>query len=154
MARIGYQLRQTGAEVQAAIDKIIALTNATTTTAGLMSPEDKQKLESVGIYYNTTIYWDNYRDIPESGAIIIYSDYKTVVRDGVSVNVPGIKIGTGNGFVQDLAFIDEADSAALMEHIADHDLHTTRLEKQFWNRKLNVDDEAEVQEGTLVLNRD
>lgn len=146
-------LRQTGVEVQAAIDKIIALSLATTTTPGLMSVEDKQKLDSIGIHYNTTEYWNNERTIPEAGEIIIYSDYKTIVKDGVTVNVPGIKIGSGNAYVQDLAFADEAGSQALLAHISDAAAHTTSAEKQFWNNKLNVKDDAEVIEDTLVLNR-
>ncbi len=153
MARIGYKLRQTGAEVQAAIDKIIALTLATYETPGLMSPEEKAKLADIGIQYHTTEYWNNERSIPAEGEIIIYSDYKTIERDGVSVNVPGIKIGSGNAFVQDLAFVDEAQAQDLLAHVSDTVAHTTEKEKQFWNNKLNVQDEAEVFEGTLVLNR-
>lgn len=146
-------LRQPGVEVQAAIDKIIALSLATTTTPGLMSVEDKKKLDSIGIYYNTTDYWNNERSIPAEGAIIIYSDYKTIEKDGVMVNVPGFKIGSGNAFVQDLAFVDEAQAQDLLAHISDSVAHTTEEEKKFWNNKLNVQDEAEVFEDTLVLNR-
>lgn len=153
MVRIGYQLRQTGAEVQAAIDKIIALTLASSSAPGLMSPEDKEKLDAIGIHFNTTEYWNNERTIPQAGEIIIYSDYKSIEKDGVQIPVPGIKIGSGNAYVQDLAFIGEADSEALLSHIADAAAHTTPLEKQFWNNKLNVDDAAEVVNETLVLNR-
>ena len=154
MARVGYKLRQTGEEVQAAIDKIIALTLATPSVAGLMSPEDKQKLDSVGIHYNTTEYWDNERGYtPEPGEIIIYSDYKKIERDGVVINVPGLKIGSGNGYVQDLAFVGEADAESLLAHISDTAAHVTSAEKQFWNNKLNVQDSAEVLDGTLILNR-
>ena len=154
MARIGYKLRQTGEEVQAAIDKIIALTLATTTTAGLMSAEDKQKLDSVGIHYNTTDYWNNAIGyVPENGELIIYSDYKTIQKDGRTIDVPGIKIGSGNGYVQDLAFVGEADSEALLTHISDSAAHTTAAEKLFWSRKLNVEDSQEVSGETLIFNR-
>lgn len=148
MARIGYKLRQTGAEVQAAIDKIIALGPASASVAGLMTPEDKQKLDSVGIHYDTTAHWNAMVGyIPGAGEIIIYSDYKTVE----GVDIPGIKIGSGNGYVQDLAFIDEADTEALLAHISNTNIHTSAQEKQFWNAKLNVDEE--VEEETLVFNR-
>lgn len=153
MARIGYQLKQTGAQVQAAIDKIIALTLATYETPGLMSPEEKAKLADIGIQYHTTEYWNNERSIPAEGEIIIYSDYKTIERDGISVNVPGIKIGSGNAYVQDLAFIGEAEAKDLLSHISDTTAHTTEAEKEFWSRKLNVDDKSEVLEGILILNR-
>lgn len=45
--------------------------------------------------------------IPLDGEIIIYTDYKTIEEDGVVKYIPGIKIGTGNAYVQDLAFIDD-----------------------------------------------
>ena len=153
MARIGYKLRQTGAEVQAAIDKIIALTLATYDTPGLMSPEEKAKLDDIGIQYHTTEYWNNERSIPDEGEIIIYSDYKTIERDGVSINVPGIKIGSGNAYVQDLAFIGEAEAKDLLSHVSDAAAHTTEAEKHFWNRKLNIDDNSEVRDGVLIFNR-
>lgn len=147
-------LRQTGIEVQAAIDKIIALSLATTTTPGLMSPEDKAKLDSVGIHFNSTDYWNHEVGyVPAAGEIVIYSDYKTIQKDGATINVPGLKIGSGNGYVQDLAFVGEADAESLLAHISDAAAHTTAAEKQFWNNKLNVQDEAEVYEETLVLNR-
>ncbi len=121
-----YRLTQTGAEVQALLNKI------------------------VGIYRQTTAYWNAQTGyVPEAGDIIIYSDYKTV--DGV--DVPGIKVGSGNGYVQDLAFLGEADSQALLAHIADSGMHTSAAEKLSWNNKLNVNDEAEVVEEALVFNR-
>lgn len=43
----GYPLEQTGEQVQGALDKIINLGNATTSKAGLMSPEDKTNLNNV-----------------------------------------------------------------------------------------------------------
>ena len=121
-----YRLRQTGAEVQAILDKV------------------------VGIYSGTTEYWNSQVGyIPGAGELIIYTDYKSV--DGK--DVPGIKVGSGNGYVQDLAFVSEADSDALFEHINNTNIHVSAAEKERWNGKLNVTDNQEVVEETLIFNR-
>ena len=100
------------------------------------------------------------------GEVIVYEDYETktytVEEYGETVtktvNIPNIKIGTGNAFVQDLAFVDEKTRDILMAHIQDHDIHTTLAEKLFWNNKINVDDAdeqitGELENETLILNR-
>lgn len=91
--------------------------------------------------------------IPEAGELIIYSDYQMVEEDGETRYIPGIKIGSGNAYVQDLAFMGERDSEILIAHIHDAIMHTTAAEKAFWNNKLNVNDSSEVVEETLILNR-
>ena len=73
-------------------------------------------------------------------------------------NIPGIKIGTGNAYVQDLAFVDEDLRDIIMTHINNDNIHTTLEEKLFWNNKINVDDayEAvhdELIDDTLILTR-
>lgn len=149
-----YVLNKRGAEVEAALDKIIALGPATNLTAGTMSAEDKEKLDAIGIHYNTTHYWNCLTGyIPAAGEIIIYSDYDVVTVDGVTKYVPGIKIGSGNGYVQDLAFVGDNIIADLTEHIEDNIRHLTAEERAFWNNKLNVDDSAEVLNETLIFNR-
>ena len=105
--------------------------------------------------YNTTEYWDNalgYK--PSAGEIIIYTDYKTITKNGQTVEVPGIKIGSGNAYVQDLAFLGEYDSELLLNHILNNNIHVTSAEKSFWNNKLNVDDNTEVVNEILILNRE
>ena len=116
---------------------------------------------------DTTANWNAATGfIPMRGEVIIYEDYEvktyTVEEYGETVtktvNIPNIKIGTGNAYVQDLGFVDEGTKDALMEHIHDIDLHTTIGEKLFWNNKINVDDAyekiaGELEEETLVLNR-
>ena len=116
---------------------------------------------------DTTEHWNQAIGfIPLAGEIIIYEDYETrtytiqeygetVTR---TVQIPNIKIGTGNAYVQDLAFVDENTRDILMEHIRNQDIHTTLEEKLFWNNKINVDDAAEQITGeleyeTLILNR-
>lgn len=117
--------------------------------------------------HDTTANWNNARGfIPLEGEIIIYDDYETktytVEEYGETVtktvNIPNIKIGTGNAYVQDLAFVDQKTREILMEHINNQDIHTTLQEKLFWNNKINIDDSEDVLVGelsdeTLILNR-
>lgn len=108
---------------------------------------------------DTTENWNNARGfIPLEGEVIIYTDYKTIEVDGVIKNIPGIKVGTGNAYVQDLAFADDDLRDLLMTHINNLELHTTLQEKVFWNNKINVDDAreqmyGELEDETLILNR-
>ena len=116
---------------------------------------------------DTTQHWDEARGfIPLPGEVIVYEDYETktytVEEYGETVtktvNIPNIKIGTGNAYVQDLAFVDEKTREILMDHIRNQDIHVTLAEKLFWNNKINVDDAeeqitGELEEETLILNR-
>lgn len=116
---------------------------------------------------DTTQHWDEAVGfIPLPGEVIIYEDYETreyeeeeygeiVIK---TVNIPNIKIGTGNAYVQDLEFVDEGTRDILLEHIHNLDIHTTLQEKVFWNNKINVDDAVEqitgeLEDETLILNR-
>ena len=116
---------------------------------------------------DTTQHWNEARGfIPLPGEVIIYEDYETktytVEEYGETVtktvNIPNIKIGTGNAYVQDLSFVDEKTREILMDHIRNQDIHVTLAEKLFWNNKINVDDAeeqitGELEEETLILNR-
>jgi len=112
---------------------------------------------------DTTANWNNARGfVPLLGEIIIYTDYKTITYtengETKTRNVPGIKVGTGNAYVQDLAFIDDELRDRLMEHINNQEIHVTLGDKTFWNNKLNYDSTLEINDElineTLVLNRD
>lgn len=117
--------------------------------------------------HDTTENWNNAIGfIPLAGEVIIYDDYQTKTwaeqEYGETVTktklIPGIKIGTGNAYVQDLAFIDEDLRDMLLAHINNTEIHTTLAEKLFWNNKLNTDDSydithGELQDETLILNR-
>ncbi len=121
----------------------------------------------IKIKHDTTENWNNARGfIPLSGELIVYDDYETktytVQEYGETVtktvNIPNIKIGTGNAYVQDLAFVDEKTKDILMEHIQNQEIHTTLQEKVFWNNKVNIDDayeaiHGEVLDELLVFNR-
>lgn len=121
----------------------------------------------IKIKHDTTENWNNARGfVPLAGEIIVYDDYEiktyTVEEYGEAVTkivlIPNIKVGTGNAYVQDLAFVDEKTRDILMEHIHDYDIHVTLQEKVFWNNKINVDDSEDIASGeledeTLILNR-
>lgn len=150
------QVERTGEDISRLLDKIDSLGPATELIDGLLSAVDKKKLNDLSIRYNTTYYWNRQVGfIPKAGEVIIYSDYKTAVIDGKTVTVPGIKIGSGNGYVQDLAFVTGggADDDLLLPHLADTVVHITQAERDYWNNKLNVTDSQEVVEETLIFNR-
>lgn len=112
---------------------------------------------------DTTEHWNQAVGfIPLPGEVIVYTDYESYQKEvnGVmkTILVPNIKIGTGNAYVQDLAFVDERTRDILIEHIHNQDVHTTLQEKLFWNNKINVDDAeeqitGELEDETLILNR-
>lgn len=102
---------------------------------------------------NTTAYWESTEGfIPLPGEVIVYTDYKTIEKDGQQINVPGVKIGDGNAFVQHLPFVDDDLRERVLQHIADVEMHVTSEEKTFWNNKLNW--QGYVEDGVLVFNRE
>ena len=121
----------------------------------------------IRLKHDTTANWNNARGfIPMAGEIIIYDDYQVktwqVEEYGEIVtkteNIPGIKIGDGQAYVQDLPFVDKDLREKLMTHINNIDIHTTLAEKLFWNNKVNVDDayeqiHDELEDETLIINR-
>ena len=118
----------------------------------------------IQIKRDITAHWNNARDfIPLEGEIIVYTDYKQTTKEvageTVTVNIPGIKVGTGNAYVQDLPFVDSELRKTIVEHIENVDLHTTLGEKTFWNNKVNIDDtyakiHGNLESETLVFTRD
>lgn len=95
--------------------------------------------------------------IPLAGEVIVYTDYKQIEKeiDGelTSIFIPGVKVGDGKTYVQDLPFVDTELRDTIMNHINSQDIHVSLQEKLFWNNKLNVDDDSEVVEAALVFNR-
>ena len=103
---------------------------------------------------DTTAHWNAARGfIPMKGEVIVYTDHISSVIDGQTVYEPGIKIGSGNGYVQDLAFVGDETARELLAHINNTTAHITAQERIYWNNKLNVDDDEEVIEEALILNR-
>lgn len=106
------------------------------------------------VKHDTTARWNAAVGfIPAEGEIIVYTDYQKKEVNGETILIPGIKIGTGNAYVQDLSFVGAAESARLLEHVADTAIHVTPADRAFWNNKLNVTDNQEVVDDTLVFNR-
>lgn len=94
---------------------------------------------------HTTEYWHNHPTyIPKVGEVIVYSDYTEIE---LNVYQPALKIGDGTTYIADLPFIDET----MQYHINNTAIHVTPEEKNFWNNKINCDDE--VSGETLRLNR-
>lgn len=119
------------------------------------------------IKHDTTENWNNATGfIPLPGELIVYDDYETktyqVEEYGEmvtkTVNIPNVKVGTGNAYVQDLMFIGDDIRDIVMQHIHDYDVHVTLQEKVFWNNKVNIDDDydkvhGEVLDELLIFNR-
>jgi len=76
-----------------------------------------------GNLVDTTANWNRVAStyIPPNGVWVIYSDYSTKTENGVTVNVAGAKIGTGNAYLADLPFVT-----------------VTPQEKEFWNQKVSI----------------
>lgn len=101
----------------------------------------------------TTAYWAASGYIPTAGEIIVYTDKSSKIVDGETVYIPGIKVGSGNAYVSDLVFVGDDVADSLLAHINDNVRHITAAERSSWNNKLNVDDNFEVVNDTLVFNR-
>ena len=105
-----------------------------------------QDLDLQPIYAHTTEYWNSMPSLQSlQGAIYIYTDYKTIEEDGVTKNLPGIKIGDGDAYVIDLPFISDSESKQITTltetvnaHIGAVDAHTSSAEKEFWNNKVTA----------------
>lgn len=102
---------------------------------------------------DTTYHWNSALGfIPLEGEVIIYTDYQVIQKNGTEIKVPGIKIGDGRTYIQDLPFVDGEMRQEILSHINDNERHVTTEEKKFWSNKLNLDDN-EVVEKTLIFNR-
>lgn len=89
--------------------------------------------------------------IPQKGEVRLYLDKTTIIQDGQTITIPGIKVGDGLAYGVDLPFLGDDILQQLLDHIADTTLHITQQERIFWNNKINCEDE--VSEETLILNR-
>ncbi len=106
--------------------------------------------------HDTTANWNAAIGfIPLAGEIIIYDDYKTVETtnqygEAVTRYIPGIKIGSGNAYVQDLQFVGDELRDKLMAHIENQEMHVLLGERAFWNSKVDIIDDSEY----LVANNE
>ena len=113
----------------------------------------EERLAELKVQVGDTEYWNSVRYIPKEGQIILYTDKETKEIDGKTVNFPGIKIGSGNAYVQDLAFIGDDIANDLLTHINNANMHVSEQDRSLWSNKLNVIDFAEVNNGVLIFNR-
>ena len=112
-----------------------------------------KKLQSNNLVYQTktTAQWNsNPSYLSKKGTLYIYSDYKTIEKDGEEIYLPGIKLGDGNAYLIDLPFLNTSqNNEQFLNHINDMTRHITAAERQFWNNKINV----QIKSENLILNR-
>lgn len=110
---------------------------------------------SINYEYGDTSYWNSREGyVPEKGSIIVYEDYKTIEKDGKTITIPGIKIASGDAYVQDLPFIGECFiEDEFYDHIKNKDVHTTLEEKEKWNNKVSID-ESRLNQELLIFKTD
>lgn len=87
---------------------------------------------------DTTAHWNAARGfVPLAGELIVYTDYR---KEG-NKDVPGIKVGDGRTYVQDLPF---------QSGVTENDI-------AFWNDKVNIDDSGEfngeLRDNNLIFSR-
>jgi hypothetical protein len=103
--------------------------------------EAERSLWNTGqVAIKTTEEWNaEFSYIPTMGYICVYSDYTIITNtDGSIINIPALKIGDGTTYLIDLPFIVGTHAQeALDSHINDTIIHTTKLEKTFWNNKVS-----------------
>lgn len=120
----------------------------------LTDKQKKQVKDNIGItdsgeiLINTTEYWNSKLGyIPPAGTIIIYTDKGQI--DGKAV--PGIKIGSGNAYIQDLAFVSEEIENILLNHVDNSNVHVSLEDKSKWNNKVNIDDRVTDVDGETII---
>lgn len=105
---------------------------------------------SASIEVHTSEQWrEAGRAISKKGTFYVYSDGFN--QDGQLI--PRIKLGDGMAYISDLPFLDSYLLNEIFEHINDNVRHVTQQERLFWNNKLNVDDNQEIVENSLIFNR-
>ena len=132
-------------------DKIAYLKDGVMTDVG--SVLDELLGSSASFEIHTSEEWiEAGRNISQAGVLYIYSDgYE--LDDGQHTKIPRIKIGDGLAYISDLPFFDEKLRLDLSSHIDNFDIHVSLAEKRAWWNKLNIDDEQEIVDGALMLNR-
>lgn len=118
----------------------------------------KNNLNNKIIYYSKTkSEWNSDRDfMSQKNVLYIYSDYKSIERDGEQILIPGLKIGDGTTYLIDLPFVNDTSKGSeleqlILDHINNKVIHISAEERNFWNNKLNLLLQPDTQ--ALVLNR-
>lgn len=114
--------------------------------------EKGDKGDSGDISIGTCDYWASMPlYFPRKGEIVVYTDFYKEIKKGEEITIPNIKIGTGNAYLADLAFIDQYVLDQLKNHIEDMERHITDEERMRWDNKINIT--QSVQGETLVFDR-
>ena len=121
--------------------------------------ELKQAIINAKIFYDTKANWDAQPTLrTESNTIYVYTDAFTYNDGSKDVQVAGIKIGDGNAYLIDKAFITDYLANQILQlysqlqtHINDNTRHITAEERTKWNNKANYE-VLDINE-TLILNR-
>ena len=115
--------------------------------------DDLLAQQAVSIEVNTSQYWSGQagRQISKQGTFYVYSD-GYLAEDGVTY-IPRIKLGDGSSYIMDLPFLDQGLLNMIVNHINDGEVHITQTERLFWNNKLNVDDNQQIVNNSLIFNR-
>lgn len=108
------------------------------------------------VYYaKTTQEWNNNRNLlSEKNVLYIYTDYKTIERDGEQILLPGLKVGDGTSYLIDLPFLNQSSNLdqQFLDHINNNVIHVSLADREFWNNKLNLL-QLQLQNEVLILNR-
>ena len=107
------------------------------------------------VYYDTKENWDLQRElIAEQAAIYIYSNYEYEEDEaGNRIPIAGIKIGDGTSYLIDMPFVSGGTTKAIVEHLANAEIHVTAAEKEFWNHKVSSYIGNDPSGETLVLSK-
>lgn len=116
----------------------------------------KNNLNNKIVYYSRTKdEWNADASlIAQKDVLYIYSDYKTIQKDGKQILLPGLKIGDGMSYLIDMPFVNSTDSGIeqmVLDHINNNVIHISAAERNFWNNKLNYSFNEQSQ--NLTLNR-
>ena len=116
----------------------------------------KNNLDNKIVYYSRTKdEWNADASlIAQKDVLYIYSDYKTIQKDGKQILLPGLKIGDGMSYLIDMPFVNSTDSGIeqmILDHINNNVIHINAAERDFWNNKLNYSFSEQSQ--NLIFNR-
>lgn len=134
--------------------------SAKNTQKALEQLNAKINIAQSSILYNTKAGWDAQPTLrTEANIVYVYTDAFTYNDGEKDIKVAGIKIGDGNAYLIDAAFITDYLAYQIMElnerfqsHLDDDNRHINEGERSKWNNKLNYE-LSEVDDELLILNR-
>ena len=84
----------------------------------------------------TTAQWNTTPNLlSEAGFLYIYSDYRTITKNGQQMVIPGLKVGDGITNVADLPFV-AMDDETVLAHLNNASLHVSGADRTAWNDKV------------------